>query len=101
MGQMAVLQKEIWANKVSKGFDKTTVDREFNLTYGELAEAYDAYIKTEGTVGEELADVMIYIMGIAEKLGIDLEKEVLDKIEINKNRKYKQSNGHFIKEVKR
>ena len=32
------LQKEIYQNKVDKGFNVTDVNKEFCLTYGEIAE---------------------------------------------------------------
>ena len=59
---------------------------------GNFGEAYDAYWK-KGNVGEELADVMIYLLGLSEILGIDLEKEVLDKVKINEKRVYKTIDG--------
>ena len=34
------LQKEIYINKVDKGFNVTDINKEFCLTYGEVAEAY-------------------------------------------------------------
>ncbi|MDQ2693325.1 MAG: nucleotide pyrophosphohydrolase [Chloroflexota bacterium] len=34
----------------------------------------------------ELADVALYLLQLASVTGIDLEKAILDKIEINKNR---------------
>ena len=39
------LQKEIYQNKVNKGFNTTDINKEFCLTYGELAEAYEAWRK--------------------------------------------------------
>ena len=54
------LQKEIYQNKVDKGFNVTDVNKEFCLTYGEIAEAYDAWRKKKDDLGEELADVTIY-----------------------------------------
>ena len=36
---------------------------EFSLTYGELAEAYRSYYKKAPDLPEELADVMIYLLG--------------------------------------
>jgi hypothetical protein len=39
------LQKDIFDNKVVKGFNTTDVNFEFGLTYGELAEAFTAYRK--------------------------------------------------------
>lgn len=54
-----------------------------------MAEAYDAYRKKKSDLGEELADVVIYLLGISEILGIDLEKEILYKINKNIHREYK------------
>ena len=58
-----------------------------------FGEAYDAFFKKKGNVGEELADVMIYLLGLSEILGIDLEKELLQKVEINKKRVYQKIDG--------
>ena len=63
------LQKEIYQNKVDKGFNVTDVNKEFCLTYGEIAEAYDAWRKKKDDLGEELADVTIYLLGLSEILG--------------------------------
>lgn len=41
------LQKEIYQNKVDKGFNVTDVNKEFCLTYGEVAEAYEAWRKKQ------------------------------------------------------
>lgn len=43
---------------------------------GELAEAYEAWRKKKDDLGEELADVAIYLLGLSEILGIDLEDEI-------------------------
>lgn len=87
------IQKDIFHNKVQKGFNITNVELEFCLTNGELAEAFEAYIKKLPTVGEELADVAIYLYGIAEILGYDLKEEIFKKVAKNKNRIYKDING--------
>lgn len=87
------LQKEIFDNKVKKGFNTTDVSYEFGLTYGELAEAFSAYIKKLPEINEELADVAIYLFGLAEILHIDLEDAILKKIEKNKKREYQKING--------
>mgnify|MGYP003248920404 CR=1 FL=1 len=55
------MQKEIYQNKLNKGFNVTDVHEEFCLLYGEVAEAYDAWRKNKTTVGEELADIAIYL----------------------------------------
>ena len=91
------IQKEILQNKINKGFNITDINKEFCLLYGEVSEAYDAYRKNKDDLGEELADIAIYLLGISEILGKDLEKEIINKIEINKNRKYKNGNGTMIK----
>lgn len=92
------LQKEVYQNKVNHGFNLTDINMEFCLTYGELAEAYQAWLKKHDNVGEELADVVIFLMGLSEMLGIDLQKEIENKIEINKKRVYKKVNGVLVKE---
>ncbi len=87
------LQKKVYQNKVDKNFNVTNVAMEFCLTHEELAEAYRAYYKKLPDVGEELADVMIYLLGIAEILNIDLEVEVEKKVEKNKRRVYALVDG--------
>ena len=92
------LQKAVYQNKVDHNFNITDINMEFCLTYGELGEAYQAWLKKHDNVGEEIADVVIFLMGLSEILGIDLQKEIEDKIEINKKRKYKRVNGVLVKE---
>ncbi len=87
------IQKEVFQNKLNKGFNTTDVNKEFCFTYGELSEAYDAYRKKKDDLGEEIADVAIYLMGLSEMLGFDLEDEIMKKIEKNYKRKYKNING--------
>lgn len=93
-------QKRVYQNKVNQGFNVTNVPLEFSLTYGELAEAFEAWRKKKDSVGEELADVLIYLMGLSEILGVDLESELLRKMEINEKRRYISENGvlHRIEE---
>ena len=93
------IQKTIYENKVKHGFNLTNIHQEFCYIYGETGEAYMAWLKKQDDVGEELADVAIYLLGLAEMLNIDLGKEVERKIEINKNRVYKEnSKGVLVKE---
>lgn len=87
------IQKEIYKNKVEKGFNVTDINEEFCLTYGEVAEAYEAWKRKKENVGEELADVAIYLLGLSEILGIDLEDELIKKVNKNKNREYKKIDG--------
>ena len=93
------LQKEVYDNKVRHGFNVTDLNMEFCLAHGELSEAYIAWLKKQDDVGEELADVAIYLLGISEMLNIDLGKEIDKKIKKNKKRVYKlNSKGVLVKE---
>lgn len=87
------MQKAVYQNKVNKGFNITNVEKEFCLLYGEVAEAFDAYRKKKEDVGEELADVAIYLLGLAEILGVDLTDEIEKKMAINKERTYEVVDG--------
>ncbi len=87
MVDLKELQKEIRRNKLEKGFS-TEVTYEFCRAYEELAEAFSKYNKNQPGVAEEFADVMIFILSMSQTLGFDLEKELVSKIEKNKNRKY-------------
>ena len=97
MVDLKKLQKDVYDNKVNHGFNTTDLNMEFCLAYGELGEAYMAWLKKKEDLGEELADVAIYLMGIAEILGIDLEAEILNKMEKNKKRVYVKKNGVLVK----
>lgn len=93
MIDLGELQKKVYQNKINKGFNVKDVALEFNYITVELSEAIEAYHKKLPNVGEELADIVIYLLGLSEILDIDLEKEILDKIEKNKKREYKKING--------
>ena len=80
MTNLKELQQAVWENKVKHGFNTTDVPLEFSYTYGELAEAFHAYRKKLPDIGEELADVMIYLLGLATILHVDLEDELIKKI---------------------
>jgi len=88
-----MLQKKVYQNKIAKGFNVMDIYMEFCYTYGELNEAFEAYRDKKDDLGEELADVVLYLMGLAEILGINLEKEIVNKIEKNEKRKYIQKDG--------
>ncbi|WEG12344.1 MazG-like family protein [Pullulanibacillus sp. KACC 23026] len=97
MENLKPIQKQIYENKIEKGFNVTNVELEFCLTQGELAEAFEAYRKKLPSLGEELADVAIYLYGLAEILGYDLDSEIKRKVEINKKRIYKKVDGVTMK----
>ena len=95
--KMKNLQERIYQNKLDKGFNVTDLNKEFCLLYGEVAEAYEAHRKKKEDFGMELADIAIYLLGIAEITGVDLEQEILKKMEINEQREYQQVDGVLIK----
>jgi len=47
-----------------------------------------AEIKDREELASELADVALYLLELASVTGIDLEKAVLDKLEVNKTREW-------------
>ena len=87
------IQKDVYQNKLDKGFNVTDINKEFCLTYGEVSEAYEAWRKKKDDLGEELADVAIYLLGLSEILKIDLENEILKKVYKNSKREYKIIDG--------
>ena len=44
-------------------------------------------------LNEELADIAIYLMGLSQMLGFDLETEILNKVDKNNKRVYKNIDG--------
>jgi len=93
------IQKIIFENKKAKGFNIKNVPLEFCLIQGELAEAFEAWRKRENHLGEELADIAIYLYGLASILNIDLGKEIIKKIAKNKKREYHRVKGVLLKKL--
>jgi NTP pyrophosphatase (non-canonical NTP hydrolase) len=99
MVDLKELQKEVMRNKLEKGFNTSDMALEFCRAHEELSEAFSKYNKGQDGVAEEFADVAIFLLGMCESLGYDLEKELVRKIEINKNRKYVKSKSPDGKDV--
>lgn len=99
MVDLKELQKEVMRNKMEKGFNTTDVAIEFCRAHEELSEAFSKFNKNQDGVAEEFADVAVFLLGICEILGYDLEKELLNKIEVNKNRKYLKSKSPDGKDI--
>ena len=97
MVDLKKLQEEVLENKRKKGFNTTDVKEEFLYLYGEVGEAYMAYLKKKDDLGEELADIALFLLGISEILGFNLEEEVLHKIKKNALREYKIVDGIGIR----
>jgi len=87
-------QQLAWANKIAKGFNTTDVPLEFMLLQGEIAESFQAWRRAQPDLGEELADVALYLFALAEMNGVDLDNEIGQKITKNAGRRYTHdSNG--------
>jgi len=99
MVDLKELQKEVIRNKNEKGFNMTDTALEFCRAHEELSEAFSKYNKNQDGVAEEFADVMIFILGMCETMGFDLEKELTSKIEKNKKRQYKKEKSPEGKDV--
>ncbi len=95
--ELQEMQKKVYENKIKHGFNVTDVPKEFCYLYGEVAEAYDAYLKKKDDLGLELADIAIYLLGLSEILGIDLKDNIEKKMEINAKRKYVKDGKSFKK----
>ncbi len=99
MVDLSELQKEVYDNKVKHGFNTTNIAEEFCLALTELAEAYKALSLTDkNELAEELADVIIYLLGIAEMQGVQIEPALVAKIEKNRRRRYyRREDGSWAK----
>jgi NTP pyrophosphatase (non-canonical NTP hydrolase) len=86
-------QAAAWKNKTTKGFNTTDTPLEFGLLTAEIGEAFTAWRKDLPDFGEELADVFLYLTGLAEMTGIDLADEVERKLAINAGRVYRRDAG--------
>ena len=92
------VQKRAWENKLAKGFNTTDVPLEFALAHAELSEAFEAARKHPDSLGEELADVLLFLVSIAEMSGVDLDGAVEAKMTKNLARKYERGpTGTLIK----
>lgn len=60
---MKYIQKQIWQNKINKGFNTTDVNKEFCLLYGEVSESYEAYRKKKNEFIKNIDGVNIRISG--------------------------------------
>lgn len=82
------VQDQAWRNKLDKEFNTTDVPMEFCLLMTEVGEAFDAWRKDPAGLGGELADVMIFLVSLAQMNGIDLAEAVERKLAVNRHRSY-------------
>ncbi|WP_431884772.1 MazG-like family protein [Micromonospora wenchangensis] len=86
--EIALAQELAWQNKLAKGFNTSEVPLEFCLLQGEVAEAFDAWRRQNDNLGEELADIAIFLLSLAEMTGVDLQEAIERKIAKNSARRY-------------
>ena len=96
------LQKQIFQNKVNRGFNVTDIGKEIILMTEELGELAKAYKKSNKREAKEIdnrddivdaiGDLMVYCLGLCEMVGVDCEEVVNRIIENNKVRTH---SGHF------
>ncbi len=93
---LKALSKAIIEQAKEKGWGteahEISIPEKIALIHSEVSEAHSAYRKNqfEGKDGfhEELADVVIRVMHLCEILNIDLQSEIIKKIERNKGREW-------------
>lgn len=84
---LGYVQQQAWANKLVKGFNTTDVPLDIAYLHAEVSEAFDAW-REGGSIGPELADVIIFTAGLAQMTGVDLSAEVASKLAVNTARIY-------------
>lgn len=96
---IGAVQRLAWQNKIAKGFSTTDVALEFGLLTAEVGEAFTAWRKHQADLGEELADVLIYVTCLAEMTGVDLAAEVSAKLTKNAARTYRRDSRGVLQRV--
>jgi NTP pyrophosphatase (non-canonical NTP hydrolase) len=92
------IQKEIYQNKVNRGFNVTDVGKEIVLMVEELGELARAYknsdkrpareIDRRDEMADAVGDLMIYCLGMCEMLGVSGENILRQIVENNKTRSH-------------
>jgi NTP pyrophosphatase (non-canonical NTP hydrolase) len=96
---LAEIQEYVAKMEVERGFsDSTLVEQALKLAEetGEVAKAVRKHsslgvdpTSVVGNLGEELADVLIYVASLANREGIDLSKALRDKEQVNEKRTWR------------
>lgn len=91
-------QQEAWANKLAHEFNTTDVLADLRRVRGEVDEAEEAWRQGGKGFGSELADVVIYALGLFEMTGLDGSAEIESKLAVNAARRYeRQPDGSLAK----
>jgi NTP pyrophosphatase (non-canonical NTP hydrolase) len=97
--EIRAVQNQAWDNKRAKGFNVNDVALEFGLLTAEVSEAFTGWRMRLPDFGEELADIFIYLAGLAEMTGIDLDTEVQRKLAKNAARAYEAADDGVLRRV--
>ncbi|MEU6959936.1 hypothetical protein [Streptomyces chrestomyceticus] len=87
---LRAIQAAAVANKVAKGLNVSDVALEFALLTAEVGEAITAWRRGLPDFGEELADIQLYLVAVADMTGVDLQDAVERKMRINESRVYRR-----------
>jgi NTP pyrophosphatase (non-canonical NTP hydrolase) len=69
------LQQKVYENKLNKGFNVTSVNKEIVLMAEEFGELCDAYITdNDAEIIDAIGDLMIYCLGLCAMLKADSDK---------------------------
>lgn len=73
------VQERTWANKLVKGFNTTSVEKEITLMLVEIGEAAGAWLIDKDLAGfaDELADTVIFAVCVAKMASVELRTAVL------------------------
>jgi NTP pyrophosphatase (non-canonical NTP hydrolase) len=101
---LADFQQYVRDMETERGFTEGTLLQACLMLGEEVGELFKAVRKLEnmkfdhsskiGSAEEELADILIYLCSIANRLNIDIEKAFRDKEAINKGRQWRNSTEH-------
>ena len=98
MSELQTIQQRIYQNKIHQQFNTSDINAEFINIIKELTEAIEAYENDLPSFGEELADIIIFAIGIAAIANIDIEYELMNKLDINEKRTYILKHGRRVKQ---
>ena len=94
---LSELAHEIRLNNEKNGFIWDTaidVPALLALIHSEVSEALEAY-RDEKPLDEELADVIIRVLDLSDRLGVDIGKALREKVEKNKLRGFRHGRKRF------
>ncbi len=84
------VQKEIFENKIRRGFNTSDVSKEVILLTEELGELAAAYRdNNDAEIRDAIGDMLIYLIGLCEITGTNSEELIKETVEKNKTRTHR------------